>query len=264
MGIFDKFFAGYNSDDATIVPFIQPSTRPRLFRVVFKENVWRLVPLNLLYLVFCIPLIVWCVLYIAQIETIVISGSETFLQDLLGTLYMLVLGAIPYILIMGPANAGIAYVARNVARDDVFTIWQDFWCGLKNNWKQAFLTSFISSVLPLIVYYYVAFLSTNPNQRSVSTLPAVICVIVVVFWMMASPTIYMMMVTYDLKFKALLKNTVIMTITHLPTAVGIGLLRLIPAAVATVIILYFSTPVGIILLSIYYSVSLLFFAAAEC
>ncbi len=251
MSLIDKFFSGYSSEDAAGTPFRQPSTRPGLFRLVFKENVWRLVPLNLLYLIFCIPLLAWCILYIVQIEIVASRGGEAFLQDFLGTLYTMVLGLIPCILFVGPANAGIAYATRNIARDEPSLVWQDFWHGLTKNWKQSLLIGLVSAFLPLILYWYIAFLSTNPNQTAVSMLPVTICVIVVALWLMASPTIYVMMVTYDLKFKALVKNALIMTIAHLPTAAGVGLLRLIPAVVVATIVLFFSAPVGTIILAVY-------------
>lgn len=251
MGLFDKFFSGYSSEDAAGTPFRQPSTRPELFRTVFKENMGRLIPLNLLYLLFSIPLIAWCILYFAQFENVIASAGEELLQQLLGNMYMFALGLIPCILLTAPANAGIAYVTRNLARDEVSMIWQDFWYGLRKNRKQAFLTSLITAVLPLIVYSYIAFLSTNPDQVSISMLPAAVCVIVVVLWALASPTIYVMMVTYDLKFKALIKNALIMTIAHLPTAVGVGLLRLLPAVVIAIVVMFLSAPVGTIMLVAY-------------
>ena len=251
MGFFDKFFAGYNSEDTAVTPFVQPSTRPELFRLAFKENFWRLVPLNLLYLAFCIPLIAWCILNIMQLQVIFSGDAESLRQSLLGMLYVIALGLIPCILVTGPASAGIAYVTRNIARDQPSMIWQDFLHGLKNNWKQALLPSGITSTIPLVAYCYIAFLSTNPDQKSVSVLPAVICMIAIVLWVIAAPTIYMMMVTYHLKFKALVKNALIMTITHLPTAIGIGLLRLIPAMVIAIMVLFFSAPLGFVLLVVY-------------
>lgn len=251
MGLFSKLFAGYSSEDAAGTPFRQPSTRPALFRLVLKENLWRLVPLNLLYLLFCIPLLALCIFIIPQVEVVFASDSGFFMQDLLGVLYGLALGLIPCLLVIGPANAGIAYVTRNIARDEVSLVWQDFCHGLKNNWKQSFFVSLVSAVLPLILYWYAAFLSMNPGQVSVSMLPAVICIIVVVLWYLASPSVYVMMVTYELSFKALIKNALIMTIAHLPTALGIGLLRLIPAAVVAVFVLFVSVPLGTILLVAY-------------
>lgn len=218
---------------------------------MLRENFIRLIPLNLLHLVSYIPLFIWCSLYLLQAESVIRHMEDTYLQQFLGTIYMMVLGMIPCILLTGPANAGIAYVTRNWARDESAMIWIDFCHSIKKNWKQAFQISAISALLPLVVYWYTAFLMTNPDVLSVSVIPAVLCGFILLLWILMVPTVYMMMVTYDLSFAALLKNGFIMTIAHLPTSVGIGLLRLVPAAVFVLVAAGISLPVGMILFVAY-------------
>lgn len=208
--------------------------------------------LNLQYLLFCIPMIVWCGLHLAQMENVLNNAASDQIKSLLGTANMMVLGMIPCLWLTGLANAGIARVCRSWARDEPAFIWQDFLLGIKRNWKQALLTGIISSLRLLVVYWYTAFLATNPAYMSASILPMIICAFVLALWSMILPTVYVMMVTYELKLMDVLKNSVIMTLAHLPTAIGIALAKILPVLAGILIVLYVSAPAGSLLLTGYF------------
>lgn len=249
MGLFRGWFRGFSGEDP-VSAFRQPSNRRELFFLVLRENLWKLLLLNLLYLLFCVPAAVWSFLHLARLESLLRGGASP--AALLGTVYMAVLGLIPCLWLTALADAGIARVARSWARDEPALIWQDFWLGVRQNWKQALPAGVISSLCPLIVYWYAAFLALNPERMAASLAPGVVCALVLALWRMMRPTVFVMMVTYRLRLRDILKNSVIMTLVHLPTAIGVALAAAAPAAAGVLVLLYLSAPVGALALAVYF------------
>ena len=85
--------------------------------------------------------------------------SEGLITPLSGVMSTFFLFLFPCILITGPAQAGMAYVMRNWARDEHAFPWSDFKDAVKDNWKQALGISAITGLLPYIVYVAYNFFS---------------------------------------------------------------------------------------------------------
>lgn len=251
MGIFDGFFRGTGPDDPAVAAFRRPATRPQLFLVAFWENRGKLVLLNLLYLLLCVPAIVWCALQLMQVESLLRQMPEDFMQQVLRTVYMLVLGMLLCGVLLGLANTGIARVSRSWARDEYAFVCQDFFGAIRENWKQGATLSLFSSMWLLILYWYMAFLVTNPARVSSSVFPLAVCAVAFFLWCMMLPTMYVMLVSYELPLRAVLKNALFMTLAHLPSAIGIFLVSLLPGVIFVLILLYVSLQLGTILLAIY-------------
>ena len=75
---------------------------------------------------------------------------------------------VPAIAITGPFQAGMAYVTRNWARDEHAFVWSDFKDALIGNWKQSLVISFITGLVPLIVYVGYQFYVNNATDTSYS------------------------------------------------------------------------------------------------
>ena len=247
MGIFSKLFTGMQGDDDTVY-YQAPATRPQLFRLVLKERFWNLMPLNLTFLVFCLPAAAWCGFWLMGLEKAITDGT---MNEVLAALHAMVLGLVPLITLTGPAMAGMTCVTRRWARDEHASAWQDFWDGLRKNWKAALLPAFLTSLMPLIVYWYAAFWLNTPEQVRISALPTAICGIVFLIWIVALPTVYALLTGYELKMKDVLKNAVMMTLAHGPTAVGVWLVGFLPLVLPALILIFASAPLGTLLLLVY-------------
>ena len=98
----------------------------------------QLIGVNLLYLVFWIPAIVWTVMNLSVINGMGMAEESQYARaDYLSVMSVWLLGLVPCITITGPFNAGVTYVLRNWARDQHSFILSDFWDAVKGNWKQA-------------------------------------------------------------------------------------------------------------------------------
>ncbi len=167
------------------------------------------------------------------------QGARTFLAELLSSL---TLWLIPCILITGPVEAGIAYITRNWARDEHAFVWSDFKDAVKGNWKQGLGVSAITSVLPIVVYIGWNFYSAYSAENALFMVPQMLMLLIGIIWVLGLTYMYPMMVSYKVKFRELIRNSLILGIARLPQTVGVWLLHLVPALI--VVLLLFFTTIG--------------------
>lgn len=146
-----------------------------------------------------------------------------------GFTHSLLLLLIPFILITGPVQAGMAYVNRNWARDEHAFIWSDFMDAVKANWKQSLGISAITAFLPLVAvvaiqYYW----GMTFSMGLFMYIPLGLVIILTLCWFLALVYAYPMLVGYKVTFKQLLKNSFILAVGRLPHTVGIRLCMLAP------------------------------------
>lgn len=232
-----------------------PQTRWQLFWDMLKVRFAALFRLNLLYVIAWLPAIIIigrglmlaysALVSIVDINTQLAAGelaAEAAQEQLTGlsgfftslamqTLLLLV----PAITLTGPATAGVAYVTRNWARDEHAFLWSDFKDAVKANWKQALLTSFITGMVPMLLYVCTQFYGQMAQTSWLYMLPQGICIVVGVLWMCSLMYMYPQMVTYRINYRGLVRNSLIMTIGRLPQTVGLKLLSLLPALICAVV-----------------------------
>lgn len=227
-----------------------PQNRFQLFGEVLKVRWSAMMGVNLLYIVSWLPAAAWTIINLMML-TSADSGAASNLAGYL-SMYLLVLA--PCIALTGPFSAGIAYVMRNWARDQHSFVWSDFWDAVKGNWKQALLVSLISGIAPVVLYFGWQFYGSMAASSPLFYVPMGLVLMMFIVWKLMEMVIYTMMVTYDLKFKDLLRNSFLLTIGKLPLAVGIKLLTLvIPAlAIAALFIIPGSEPYVMLVFAVLY------------
>ena len=138
-----------------------PTNRIALFFLVLKDHLFDLVKVNLLQLVFWLPLIIWSFLNLLVLQG---TGNTESAGSLSGYLLTWLVGLIPCIAITGPSSAGAAYIMRNWAKDQHAFLFSDFKDAFKSNWKQALSVSTATGFLPVVLYaaltFYGGWLST--------------------------------------------------------------------------------------------------------
>ena len=252
-----------------------PQTRMQLFWEMLRVRFSGLFKLNLLYMLAWIPAIV----VLGRAAIMVINGlyslSDSMTQLQAGEITQEVMNQnsatvfeffktvgmqtlvllIPAIAVTGPFTAGLAYVTRNWARDEHAFMLSDFWDAVKTNWKQALLTSAITGIVPMMLYVCVTFYGQMAGSNLLFYIPMVLVVMVGVVWLCSLMYIYPQMVTYELKFSGLVRNSMLMAIGRLPATLGIKLLSLVPSAIA--ILVSIVTPYmqyALLILAVYYIV----------
>lgn len=235
-GFFHDYFYG-KSGKKDFTEADLPKTRLQLFFEVFKVRRGSMVGLNALQLLIWIPAIIWTFINIVQLN-LIMSKGDFIIADLAGLAYSYLLIMFPLVAITGPFTAGASYVMRNWARDEHSFVWADFKYALKQNWKQALLYSIIDGLFPLLAYLCIYFYSGMAGGSALFYLPAAIIVIVYVLWSLVKMAIPPMMVSYELKFSQVIKNSILITLAALPKAILAKLITLIIPAILILVNLF--------------------------
>ncbi len=174
------------------------------FDILFRKF-WKIIQVNLLYLVAFIPLILAMFfvfpLFNGALPYKILAG--------LGT----AVAAIP----IGPATTGLTYILRNYAREQHAFMLSDFWDAVKNNWKQSVPTGIIMILLGIIVYFSASFYFLNISGSTLFTVMFGITIAVALILLFASYYVYLLIVTVDLKLSQLYKNSLILAVLGLKT-----------------------------------------------
>ncbi len=209
-----------------------PSNRWELFWDIFKGRFGKLIIVNLLTIIFCIPLILLIYMrsnalsnfgatypfsqsfglgYMSP-ESMVGYAENIVVQVNMITYLMLPIAAI----IMALGISGAAYVMRNLVWTEGVFVTNDFWKGIKENYKKMIM---IALAYSLVFYILTVGISISEQNIALGDGPKwiwVVCQIVSYFLLgvFSIMTMHMitMTVTYDLKFKYLLKNSFYLTI----------------------------------------------------
>lgn len=184
------------------------------------------------------------------------AGREPaqFLADLITeSIPSLCLWCIPCILITGPVQAGMAYVTRNWARDEHAFAWSDFKDAVKANWKQGLVISGITSLIPIIVYTsYTYYGQMAETQGAFFMIPQMLVITMSGVWLLSLVFMYPIIVQYEIKTLALIKNGIILAIARLPQTIGIRLITLIPGVICVGIFWFTFSELALLALVAYY------------
>lgn len=237
MGLFDRYYYG-KAGKRDYSEMDMPKTRVSLFFLVLKDHFFDLIKVNLLQLIFWIPFIVWTnmnLMAIQHIDTsalLAVEGGSRQLSSILSSYLMVyLLGLVPCIAITGPSSAGAAYIMRNWARDQHAFLFSDFKDAFKGNWKYALLTSVITSLIPVLAYTAVVFYGEMAESNLFMIIPLIIVLSATLMWTLMLVLIYPLMIGYELKFSAVIKNAFLMAAARLPQMACARIMAFIPIAI---------------------------------
>ena len=257
MGFFDRLYYG-KAGKRDYSEMDMPKNRVSLFFLVLKDHFFDLIKINFLQLIFWLPFLIWTYINLVAIQSIDAQSMlemEDGVQQLMGTmgsyLMMWLIGVIPCTAITGPSSAGAAYVMRNWARDQHAFLFSDFKDAFKSNWKQALPVSVITALVPILAYTAVMYYGTLASSNTLMLLPLILVFSATLMWILMLPLLYPMMIGYELRFSALLKNALFMAVARLPQMLMARLITFIPIALLFMGI-YIGNGVLILVMSLYY------------
>lgn len=204
-----------------------------LFLDIYFRRFWKLVLLNLIYMIVSIPAIFisykfvqYALIFYMQLAGISPENTEAVraairLTPILTAIIIQFCGA-------GPATAGLNHILRKYINDKHAWIWADFVRGMKENWKHSLAVYIIN--MAYTVFATGSFLFYRYLMPDMQILSVVIFTVSLVFLMMQMYT-YQLMVGFKLTLKELYKNSAILTIIKLPTNIGVAFI--------SVMLLYF-------------------------
>lgn len=257
--MFNQFYYG-KSGKGDFRKEDRPKNRWQLFWEMLKIRFSALIRLNLMYAVPWLPAMVVMVMGALALVTGLnqtmegqgVEGAKQALALFQGTLTTTMLLLIPCITLTGPFTAGVAYVTRNWSRDEHAFIWADFKDAIKSNWKQSLVISFVTSLVPILVYVCWVFYGQMAQNSPLMVIPQVMTLMLGVIWFLGLTYFYPLIVSYQLRMRDVFRNGLLLTIARLPFSVAIRLGLVLPAAVA-LLIMYVGNPAWAILgLFLYY------------
>lgn len=225
-----------------------PSNRWELFWDIFKGRFWKLVIINILVLLFFVPLFI---LIFFRSNFIYNMGAMYPFSQVFGTGYQaptslvgysqnIILNADIYMYLLLPitlifASIGVsggAYVVRNMVWTEGIFIANDFWHGIKINFKQIVCAALIYSL-----FFYMIILSLDICERAIAigadqewlfVISKIISYVLLSFLTMMLIHSVTLSVTYKLKMRHLIKNSFLITLALAPQNIFFLFLGSIP------------------------------------
>ncbi len=213
-----------------------PGNRWELGWDLFKSNTGKLIGLNFLTLLFLLPIFMVIFLRYMQVQYSASTGpfsqnvglgypgyflgagfnEEIYLRANASSLIFLPLAG----LIASVGIAGGMYVMRNMVWAEGVFVGKDFWTGVKKNYLVVMLSTLVYTIFLSACIFTISsinFQSAQSGGHWLYTLSNVLSYIMIGFISITYLYMLSMGVTYDLKFRQLIRNAIIMTIALVPT-----------------------------------------------
>ncbi|MBQ7408240.1 MAG: hypothetical protein IJW13_03090 [Clostridia bacterium] len=213
-----------------------PGNRWELGWDVFRNNLGKLFGLNLLMLLFFLPVIAVFVLRYIYVEynALIMPFSQNvavgypaipMTPGLTEQVYVMAnRNSILFLPLAGIfASVGLSggmYVMRNMIWGEGVMVGRDFWTGVKKNFGIVFVATLVYSIIITMCIFsasVVKYINATGNGAWWITLSSILSYAFGIFFTIIYLYALTLGVTYELKFKALMRNSFIMSIGLLPT-----------------------------------------------
>ena len=171
--------------------------------------------------------------------------------------------AVLLLITWGWQNVGATYVLREMVTGKPAFVWSDYFHAVKRNFKQGFWFGIFDALVITVLTIDFVHLYYSDNGFFESFLFFMICGIIILYSIMRM-YLYLMLVTFDMSFKKLLKNALIFAVLgikrNVMAALGVAILILL-----NVLFIIFLVPYGIaipIILPFLYLLALIGFISA--
>jgi len=217
-GLFNTYFYG-KAGKADFTPDQLPKNRFELFLTALRGQFTKMITLNLVYDIFCIPLFFWLLLNFQVMSNYAAETNSVmgFVQD--GYLGSFLMGLIPCLALMGVGSSGQMYCLRNWSRDQHSFMFSDLKDSIKLNWKQGALWGLINGLSLYLLFICWIYYGSMAETNVFFLVPQVLVVVFVAVWWMMNMIAYPMIVSYEMKFRDIVRNCAIIAIARLPWSV---------------------------------------------
>lgn len=272
----NKLFEFFNYHRDNRPDALEEDTTPTLKRYfkLLGRRFWKLVTLNMMMLPLILPILIGVYLYfgieqtptandlvfpqlygISQIDS---SPASTLLLDLFGAqlnipvygnsigTYIGIGACVLFLLVtFGWQNIGATYVLRGMVRGEPVFVWSDYFYAIKRNLKPALLLGLLDFVVLFLLGFDIMYFWNQTGTFMLDVGFFAICVLCILYFFMRF-YIYLLLVTFDLSIRKILKNALIFTMLgvkrNLMAVLG---LVVITAIVLVLFPLFAMTPLGI-------------------
>lgn len=202
-------FDFFNMKEGKGVEKREYTPRFALFWELLVRKVWLMVKANVVYLLTSILALIFIwfgYAAIAQGELATLKGA-TFLTA--STIYLSVIG-------MGFIIPGLTFLTRYFARQRHVWVFSDFFEQIFTNFKKGFVLFVVDSLLIYLASVAFALYGELAINNTVMLIPLGFLAICLLIYFMMHFYMYPIMVTFDLDMKYILKDSLLLTLAHLP------------------------------------------------
>lgn len=275
-------FFNYNRNDRDAIEEDTTPTLKRYFKLLGRRF-WKLVTVNMMMLPIIAPILIALYIWFSIDRTPTLTNAlfpqlfapnqlsptpeSTILLDLYGIQTAVpVYNALPsYIgvgvcalflfVTFGWQNVGVTYVLRNMVRGEPVFVWSDYFYAVKRNLKEGLLLGMLDFVVLVLLVFDIGYFWNQTGAFWMNVGFYGICALLILYFFMRF-YIYLLLVTFDLSIRKILKNALIFTMLGIKRNLMATLgLVLITGVNLALIILLGGTPLGgipIILPFLYY------------
>jgi uncharacterized membrane protein YesL len=188
-------FINYNKPGPGVSKNAPPQKPVPRFFSILQRKFFDLIKLNLL---FCIP-VVTAGLLVVLLNRITPIVPIDFLP----------------LIFLFPFIGGLTFVTRNYAREEHAFIFSDFKDAVRNNWAAFLADGAVCYAVFLVLSVSIPYYWRNGAGNLLSVAATAICVVIALLFLFSQYYVPVMIVTFDLKFGQILKNSFIFAILGL-------------------------------------------------
>lgn len=238
--------------------YVDDRSRMTIFFQVLGRKFWKLISMNLIFLIFNIPSIIISFFlsgYVINVFSPFIENADEmaavlFVYSFPLLMFLMVIPAIT----VGPAQAGLTYLLRCFSYELPTFYWSDFKDKMKENLKQGIAVSLINLVaivLLIIDFYLYGQMTDNGSNFMLSAANGLLIVVFLLFVMM-SMYIYPMMVSYELNLKNLYKNAFLFSIGRFLPNLGVLIICFLLVIGPMAVVMFSGNAIALVIVYIYY------------
>lgn len=215
------FFKSFNREGKGVAKDAPNKKRFFIFFEILWRHAFQIIGINFIYFVITLPLFLFMFMYIFQamgIEVDVIASNSLFKVSAVFFNFnsyvkwgLIALSAILY----GPATCGLTYVMRNFAREEHTWAFSDFFERSWKNFGQGLIVGIIDILFILNASMYLALDTQNlaPGEGYLAVFKYIAIIVAVLYFVMRN-YIYLMIVTFKIKFMVIIKNSALFVILN--------------------------------------------------
>jgi uncharacterized membrane protein YesL len=229
------------------VPKDAPPKAPIIvFFEILQRKFWNIIKVNLMNVLFSIPITLLGMLVLEVILPIEITEENAFSNIIIKFVLMTILMCTSMVVI-GPVQAGITYILRNYSREEHAFLWGDFKETAAKNMKQSLIVGAINFFVTFFMIWSLRTYILLSSQGMIMTIGATLLFIAFAIFACMNMYVYPIMITFDLKIKQIYKNALIFAVIKFLPNLGILLLNCFLILLSFGAIIPFNPLLGIIL-----------------
>lgn len=223
MGLFYK----HNKTGAGIEKNAPEKSRIVIYFEILLRKFWKMITVNLLYSVFLLPLML-------------VFYALFYMNNLTSKLVVAGVSLVAFLLVFGPATAGVFKIMRNYALERHSFILSDFKKAFTENYKKSFVMGLIDIIVMFSVY---AAIEVYPNMAQVQDsylmyVPMVLSISLGIGVIFISFYSYLLIVATDVSFKNVIRNSIVLTCLDIKKSLISFVVTIVLAAVFVVLTIY--------------------------